>query len=500
MSNKQFSSYNPRKAEWEGTLIDQWEPSLWKQWKAKESDKNNFIKLEREYLRIKYSVSQANLALSLDTVKVKLKLTNAKTIALQGTFPCKPGDIGKNNSSNKQYTISLGFPANDAGLKTAVAKARELDLLLMTKQFQWTPELLGKQAQKLSPIFVEKPFKKIRELIEDYHDEFWKTHEKNRQGIKTWESHYLRHLKKLPQDECLSEAALESALNSTKPNTNSRFYLAWQLKKFCKFCDFDGIKIIDSYATRLPQPTLRQIPTDEEIVNGFSTIGKPLSSHASKDVTLPEQWQWLYGMLATYGLRPHELFAVNLEAFTDTNNQFHLVYLNPSLTGGTKTGERSCGIPPIYPHWVELFDLKNIRFPQSGGTLSNKTALIHIKFRTISIGFKPYDLRHAFAIRGHRLRIPIKTMADYMGHTVQEHTKTYQRWMDEDTNLQIYQEVVIHRSGTTKEALKERIKDLEAENLALKAENDSFKGILIQHRLGKLIASGEIIKNSREVE
>ncbi|NJS16447.1 MAG: integrase, partial [Nostocaceae cyanobacterium CSU_2_110] len=83
MSNKQFSSYNPRKAEWEGTLIDQWEPSLWKQWKAKESDKNNFIKLEREYLRIKYSVSQANLALSLDTVKVKLKLTNAKTIALQ---------------------------------------------------------------------------------------------------------------------------------------------------------------------------------------------------------------------------------------------------------------------------------------------------------------------------------------------------------------------------------------------------------------------------------
>ncbi|NJN14007.1 MAG: integrase, partial [Richelia sp. RM1_1_1] len=241
-------------------------------------------------------------------------------------------------------------------------------------------------------------------------------------------------------------------------------------------------------------------PTDEEIVNGFSTIGKPLSSHASKDVTLPEQWQWLYGMLATYGLRPHELFAVNLEAFTDTNNQFHLVYLNPSLTGGTKTGERSCGIPPIYPHWVELFDLKNIRFPQSGGTLSNKTALIHIKFRTISIGFKPYDLRHAFAIRGHRLRIPIKTMADYMGHTVQEHTKTYQRWMDEDTNLQIYQEVVIHRSGTTKEALKERIKDLEAENLALKAENDSFKGILIQHRLGKLIASGEIIKNSREVE
>ena len=489
MSNKQSGNYNPRKAEWEGTTIDKWEPSKWKQWKAKQSARDEFVKLEREYLRIKYSVIQANLALSLDRVKVKLKLTNGKTIALQGTFPCKPGDIGKNNCSNKQYTISLGFAANDVGLKAAVAKARELDLLLMTKQFQWSPELLGKQAQKLIPISAEIPVKTIEELIENYQQEFWKTHEHNRQGLKTWNSHYLRHLKKLPQDVALTQDALESALKKTRPSSNSRFYLAWQLKKFCQFCEFDGSKIIDSYATPLPQPTLRKIPSDEEIINGFSTIGGQLSSYASKEnVTLPEQWQWLYGMLATYGLRPHELFAVDLQAFTDSNNKFHLVYLNPSLTGGTKTGERTCGIPPLYPHWVDLFDLKNIKFPLAGGNLSNKTALIHIKFRSIGIGFKPYDLRHAFAIRGHRLQVPIKTMADYMGHTVQEHTKTYQRWMNEDTNLQIYQEVVIHRHGTTKEALKERIKELEAENLALKAENESLKGILINNQVDEFLS------------
>ncbi|BAY82080.1 hypothetical protein NIES267_15580 [Calothrix parasitica NIES-267] len=487
MSNNQSNTYNLRKAEWEGIPIDKWELSKWKQWKKSVSKSDEFVKLEREYLRIKYSVSQANLALSLDTVKVKLKLTNGKTIALQGTFPCKQGDIGKNNSSNKQYTISLGFAANDVGLKAAVAKARELDLLLMTGLFQWTSELLGKKAQKLITDRDESPVKTIAELIEDYQQDFWKTHEKNRQGIKTWESHYLRHLKKLPQNQPLTKDALESALKGTRPFSNSRFYLVWQLRKFCQFCEFDGTKIIDSYATPLPQPSLRKIPTDEEVVKGFSTIGEALSSRASKEVTQPEQWQWLYGMLATYGLRPHELFAIDLEAFTDKNNKFHLVYLNPSLTEGTKTGERSCGIPPLYPHWIELFDLKNIKFPQAGGSLSNKTALIHIKFRNIGIGFKPYDLRHAFAIRGHRLQVPIKTMADYMGHTVQEHTKTYQRWMNEDANLQIYQEVVIHRNGTSKEALKEIIRELEAENKSLKAENDSLKGILIKHRLGELL-------------
>lgn len=382
----------------------------------------------------------------------------------------------------------MGFPANDVGIKAAINKARELDFLLITKQFQWTQDLLGKQGQKVTFSEEKKPAKLIRKLIEEYEREFWKTHEKNRQGVRTWESHYLRHLKKLPQDVSLSLQTLEEALEKTKPNSSSRFFLTWQLKKFCYFCGVDGVKTIDSYATPNPNPVIRKVPFDEEIIQGFTKIGAALSPYASKEnITLPEQWQWAYAMLATYGLRPHELFAVDIEAFINPGNAFHLVILNPSLTEGTKTGERSCGIPPLHPHWVELFDLKNVKLPYNGGTLSNKTAKIKIRFRNTNIGFKPYDLRHAYAIRGHRLRVPIKTMADYMGHTVQEHTETYQRWMSEEANLEIYKEVVIHRQGTSKEALNGRIRELEAENFALKAENESLKGILIQHQLGELL-------------
>lgn len=472
MSSSTTSTYDPRQAEWEGISIDKWDAAKWKQWKDKSPATDEFVKIEREYLRIKHAINIANSSLTLERVKVKIKLTSPKSIGLQGTFPCRFGDVGKNGSANKQYTISLGFTANDVGLKAAVAKARELDLLLVTKQFRWTPELLGKQAQKI----VLPQQKTIADLIQDYEQEFWKTHHKNRQGIRTWDSHYLRHLKKLPQDIPLTTEALEIALEKTEPNSSSRFFLSWQLKKFCDFCGVDGVKTIDSYATPKPSPAIRKIPLDEEIIAGFDIIGTPLSPFASKDnITFPEQWQWAYGMLATYGLRPHELFAVDLDAFTNSDNTFHLVRLNPSLTGGTKTGERSCGIPPIHPHWVELFDLKNIKPPTLGGTLSNQTAKLHIRFRNINLEFRPYDLRHAFAIRGHRLRVPIKTMSDYMGHTVQEHTKTYQRWMSEDTNLEIYKEVVINQAAITKEAMKLRIKELEAENQALKAENASLK-------------------------
>jgi hypothetical protein len=250
------STYDPRKAEWDGTPIEQWEASKWKQWKPKHSASDEDAKMEREYLRIKHAVNQANSALSLDRVKIKLKLTSAKSIGLQGTLPCKSGDVGINNRPNKQYTLSLGFPANDVGVKAAINKARELDFLLITKQFQWTPELLGKQAQKLATPEEKKAGKLVRELIEEYERKFWKTHEKNRQGIRTWESHYMRHLKKLPQDVPMSLEALEEALEKTKPNSSSRFFLTWQLKKFCDFCGIDGIKTIDSYATPNPNPVL----------------------------------------------------------------------------------------------------------------------------------------------------------------------------------------------------------------------------------------------------
>ncbi|WP_427157735.1 integrase [Aliinostoc sp. HNIBRCY26] len=483
------NTFNPRNSEWEGIPIEQWDASKWKLWKPKHSSADEQAKLEREYLRIKYAVQQANTALYLDRVKIKLKLTSPKTIGLQGTFPCKPGDVGKQGSPNKQYTISCGFTANDAGVKMAVLKARELDLLLITKQFQWTPELLGKQAQRIEPINQGKSTKLISELIQDYEREFWKTHEQNRRGIKTWDSHYLRHLKKLPPDVPLCTQALEEALEKTRPNTSSRFFLVWQLKKFCDFCGFDESKTIYAYATAKPQPTIRKIPSDDEIIQGYLQMGMPLSVYTSKDnLTQPEQWQWAYGMLATYGLRPHELFAVDLEVFINPNNTFNLVNLNPSLTEGTKTGERSCGIPPLHPQWVELFQLKNIRLPFNEGKLSNRTAKLYVRFRNSNLNFRPYDLRHAYAIRGHRLRVPIKTMADYMGHSVQEHTKTYQRWMNEDTNLEIYKEVVIHRQGTSKEALKERISELEAEILALKAENATLKQLLIQHQIGEILS------------
>jgi phage anti-repressor protein len=74
-------------------------------------------------------------------------------------------------------------------------------------------------------------------------------------------------------------------------------------------------------------------------------------------------------------------------------------------------------------------------------------------------------------------------MADYMGHTVKEHTNTYQKWMDKDINLEIYKEVVLEEQ-TTQGDLRTEITRLRAEVETLKAENESLRSLLVSYQLG----------------
>ena len=65
------SSYDPRKAQWNGQAISNYDPANWKLWKPK--DKDFQANVEREYLSIKYAVSQVNKQLDIAKVKVRLR-------------------------------------------------------------------------------------------------------------------------------------------------------------------------------------------------------------------------------------------------------------------------------------------------------------------------------------------------------------------------------------------------------------------------------------------
>jgi hypothetical protein len=65
------------------------------------------------------------------------------------------------------------------------------------------------------------------------------------------------------------------------------------------------------------------------------------------------------------------------------------------------------------------------------------------RFRSYGLLFVPYDLRHAYAIRGSIVfKLPVAVMAELMGHGAELHFSTYNRWISHAQQVQAYEESV----------------------------------------------------------
>ena len=182
----------------------------------------------------------------------------------------------------------------------------------------------------------------------------------------------------------------------------------------------------------------------------------------------------VFGLIATYGLRPREVFnQPDLKWFLSSDNTDNTWKVHKS----NKTGYRE--VLPFVTEWVELFELKNPEaihlLNQKIENISSFQELSHLVqtnarwFRKIlNLPFEPYDLRHACAIRAHIQGLPIKASADNLGHSVEMHTKVYQRWFSLENRKKVMKPTITQKS----------YQQLTAENIKLKAENQQLKSQL----------------------
>lgn len=174
----------------------------------------------------------------------------------------------------------------------------------------------------------------------------------------------------------------------------------------------------------------RIIKTDEEIVKTFESLSE-ISQTSKRMIDSSLYYQWCYGMIATYGLRAHELQAIDwtLSFKPETDNW---LFIRGEKIEGTKTGDRE--IVPLLPEWVELFDLANMPVNTSKSkSLKALTSLIDGFFKRRKIG-EPYDLRHAYGIRSKGF-MTVVDAAYCMGHSVEVHTRIYHSHESFDSKL-----------------------------------------------------------------
>jgi integrase len=415
--------------------------------------------------KVLQELEKANQRLKSAKARVTIRESNG-SLQLRATLPIKPGERNISATGRKQYNISLNIPANEYGLKTAEEEAYELGKLIARKTFVWNDKYLGNEA-------IKKEFKTIGELLEQFEAEYFKTHQRTTKSEHTF-FYYFSRTKRFTNPQAL--ATPENLIDSIdKIEKEWSKYNA--MRAISAFCSTFKIEIDLSKYSKMPESNSRNIPTDIEISMGIIKFEDYLSNRGNQvnqDARDSWQlWRWTYGMLAVFGLRPRELFInPDIDWWLSEEN----LDLTWKVHKDCKTGERQA--LPLYKQWIGEFDLRNPKYLEMLATAISKkdknkyaeiTALtqrVSWWFRKIGLDFKPYDLRHAWAIRAHILGIPIKAGADNLGHSVQVHTQTYQRWFSLDM-----------RKLAINQALNKRneIEVVREENAKLTIENELLK-------------------------
>jgi integrase len=353
-------------------------------------------------------IAQANGRLKSAKVGIAI-VRQGDRLYLRGTFPPKPDSDKK---APYQQRLALGFHANPLGVKNAEAEARKIGALLDCKEFEWLPYLK-----------ISAPSVTCGDWVAKFEKDYFDKRDRNPKTETTWQKNYNEVLKRLPVEEPLSIKVLKSLIEQTTPDTRSRQNYAMVCNAFAKFANLDTDFSIYSGKYSPRRATPRDLPTDEAIQIAYNQISSP-------------EWQWVYGVIATYGIRPHEVFYLDLEDLPIA-----------TVTDG-KTGARR--VWACYPEWVDTFSIKNVCLPNVTGKANvNLGERVSKAFKRYGVPFAPYDLRHCWAVRSLEFGLDISLAAQQMGHSAKVHSDLYHHWISDRHHQKAY-DLLMQRSDRPK--------------------------------------------------
>ncbi|MBE9158625.1 site-specific integrase [Nodosilinea sp. LEGE 06152] len=336
-------------------------------------------------------------------------------LSLRGTLPPRPDST---KTRPHQQRIPLKLPATAAGLKQIEREAKVIAAQLIERRFSWADYL--SQAEALQPEGVPL-VERVAQFEADVLAQAGPGAAALASRKTTWEKAYAPYLKKLlvqveQQPRQALDAAIVATLEALPPHSRSRQVACTALKAFA---DFQGValpedidKLGGQYGSSKAQRRL--LPSDEVIVEWCDRIPNPA-------------WRYVYGVMATYGLRNHEVFFCDYQALHRGDLEGRITVLET-----TKTGLHD--VWPFYPEWVDRFGLRQGQLPPINTDLTTTTLQrvgqqVAIQFKRYGVPFSPYDLRHAWAVRTIHFGLPDTVAARMMGHSVAIHNRTYHRWI-----------------------------------------------------------------------
>lgn len=301
---------------------------------------------------------------------------------LLASVPSRDGSPG-----NKRVRIPLRLDDTPVNQRTARKQLQVLERQLANGTFSWA-HWSGEPEGMTWREAIQKLYTKKVVL--------------GRTGATTWEINYMGRLRQLPPASLCTTESIAAALHRYERTTCSYKELYFLMKHIAL--------LAGAPFPEVPIPTYRdsaaiEVPNDEQIVAWVEAA--------------PDPSAWYWGMMACYGLRPHEI---------ETAELIDRDYCQ--VQDKTKTGFRT--VIPVHREWVERFRLRDRRLRPRLSQFTERpdqvSKWLSKELRRLRLPWRPYALRHAYAARLWREggnRLDIFTAARLMGHSPSQHAKVY---------------------------------------------------------------------------
>ena len=315
---------------------------------------------------------------------------------------------------------------------------------------------------KKIPVAVQAP---SSELLKNCWEEYGRARVENKKFKQsTWDKDYIPSFKRIEPvlDQCIDvDTLLSFAGDNLEAGCRSREiavqtlarWLRWAVSK--KYLDAgrweppaEKSKAIKEFIGEKIGPRKEGVPLyDDEILKIIAYI-ESIGTAAS------QRWAYVVKLIATFGLRPHEVQYLSVKEIRGVKN----VYCSYQKRSGSGiTDSRECF--GLHPDWekewnlVELIETQEIPFPKfTGGVgeslrkylLKKRTNPSHLaknawneivkKRKKKGEDVTPYSFRHGWAWRVHTdqrycNKINTRVAASLMGHSHQTHLEYYGRWV-----------------------------------------------------------------------
>lgn len=330
------------------------------------------------------ALGEINTRLKAAKLRCRIERRGA-TLALRASLP----DRESPSAAPRQQRIPLALDATYAALGDAEAAAHRLGQQLRRGAFDWD--------SWVSPETRSITVADFRSAAARMHAAQYRL--RPEVGARAWNQRWLPALNRLPARGPVTQASLMRLIQALPSMSACRRDYGSLLSQVWAALGGDPVPLRKAARGYGPRSlAARRLPEDAEIEAAWATV------------TRTSRWGWTLGMCAAFGLRPSETVDATLTPEGACQ-----------VAEATKTGSRLVFASP--KEWIDKFDLKNKpSFKANPDNANRYLALANIDWRL-------YDLRHAYAIRLNLKGVPPVLAAQLMGHTLQVHCATYQKWI-----------------------------------------------------------------------